>query len=61
MTEKEFRTGKKAKSGMIALKDFVICANDDFFEIKKGDDIEALNIPKKYYDNLKTEQVIKDK
>lgn len=49
---------KKATSSVIAKKDFVICQNDCFLEIKKGDKIDDLKIPTKFIQNLKTEQVI---
>lgn len=43
---------------IIAKKDFVICHNEYFYDIKKGDNINELNIPKKFLENLKTEKVI---
>ena len=52
----ENRVAKKDK--MIAKKDFLIVQNDERYDIKKGDDIVELKVPKKFHDNLKTEQVI---
>lgn len=46
----------KEESRLIAKKDFVICHNDYFKEIKKGDDIS--DVPPIYIENLKTENVI---
>ena len=43
---------------LIALKDFLIFQNDYKQEIKKGDNISVLNIPEKFIENLKTENVI---
>lgn len=39
-----------------AKRDFVICQNDFYFEIKRGDSLDK--VPVKYHDNLKTEGVI---
>jgi len=39
-----------------AKKDFIICRNDYYREIKEGDDLS--DIPLMYYANLKTEKVI---
>lgn len=41
-----------------AKKDFVIHQNEVHIEIKKGDEISEKKIPKKYWDNLRTEGVI---
>lgn len=54
MTEKK----KSVKKNIIAKKDFLIVYNDERYDIREGDDIEALKIPSKFYDNLKTEKVI---
>ncbi|HVH96867.1 MAG TPA: hypothetical protein VM682_07990 [Bacillus sp. (in: firmicutes)] len=40
----------------IAKKDFVICQNEHFHEIKAGDDLSK--IPEKFHANLKTEGVL---
>ena len=49
---------KTVKKNIIAKKDFLIVQNDERYEIKEGDDINELNIPSRFYDNLKTEKVI---
>lgn len=61
MTEEEFRKGKKpkSKSSRTALKDHVLCQNEYFFDIKKGDDLNELEVPKKFDDVLITEKVLK--
>lgn len=59
MTEKEFRTGKKDKEKRIALKDHVLCQNEDLFHIAKGDDLDKLKIPDRYNQVLITEKVLK--
>lgn len=46
------------KSRLIAKKDFLICHNKIRIEIKQGDDLEKLKIPKMFMQNLKTEGVI---
>lgn len=43
---------------IIAKKDFVICQNEHYYEIKKGDNITELNIPSRFYENLTTENII---
>jgi len=43
---------------IIAKKDFLIVQNHERYEIKKGDDIISLKIPKRFHINLTTEQVI---
>ena len=48
------KTGKN-----IALKDFTICQNDVFIEIKKGDDVSKMDIPSRFTENLITEKVLK--
>lgn len=52
MTEKA-----EKKKKVTAKKDFVIHQNAHHYVINKGDDIESLNIPKQFYENLKTEKV----
>lgn len=47
---------KDKDKDIIAKKDFIICQNKYFFDIKKGDDITKL--PKQFYKNLITEGVI---
>lgn len=48
---------KKPKSkGSIAKKDFVICHNEYYREIKKGDDIS--DVPSKFKSNLKIEGIL---
>lgn len=49
-------TTKTNYAGVKAKKDFVICQNDYYKEIKAGDDIS--DVPEVYHENLKTEQVI---
>lgn len=41
---------------LIAKKDFLIVQNSHRYEIKKGDDIS--DIPAKFHENLKTENVL---
>jgi len=56
---KENSTLESSDSGeVIALRDFTITQNDEQYIIKKGDCIKQLCIPEKYFQNLKTEQVI---
>ncbi len=43
---------------IIAKKDFLIVQNNERYNIKEGDDIIKLKIPKRFHINLKTEQVI---
>ena len=50
---------KKPKAKLIAKRDFLIVQNQHFYDIKKGDDIEKLKVPLKFYDNLKTEKIEK--
>lgn len=52
------KTKKKLKEKLIAKKDFVIFQNNEKYVIKKGDDIDKLNIPSRFFDNLKTEKII---
>lgn len=42
---------------MVAKKNFVICQNDFYLEIKQGDKIDQKKC-KKFIENLKTEKVI---
>lgn len=49
---------KTAKKNIIAKKDFLIVQNNERYDIKKGDDIEKLEIPSRFLVNLKTEKVI---
>lgn len=49
---------KEPKESLIAKKDFLIVQNDERYDIKKGDNIKQLNIPSKFYENLKTEKII---
>ncbi len=44
------------KKDLVALRDFVICWNEYYKEIKAGDDIS--DVPEMFYENLKTEKVI---
>jgi hypothetical protein len=59
MTEKEFRSGKKALSSkLIALKDFHIFQPPHAdIRIKEGDDLAE--IPEMYHNNLIAEGVLK--
>jgi hypothetical protein len=58
MTEKEFKTGKKDKSGNVALKDFhIFCPPHHDIQIKKGESLDK--IPEIYHPNLITEGVMK--
>lgn len=57
MSMEEKKEKKKMKKGFEAKKDFVICQNDFYFEIKKGDIINKEEL-KKFWENLKTEKVI---
>ena len=41
-----------------AKKDFEIHQNEVHISIKTGDDIDSLNIPKRFFPNLETENVI---
>jgi hypothetical protein len=41
---------------MVAKKNHVICQNEYYFDIKKGDDLS--DIPERFHQVLKTEQVI---
>lgn len=45
-----------AKPQCLAKKDFVICQNEYFREIKAGDDLS--DVPEKFSQNLKTEGVL---
>ena len=49
---------KQVKIDIIAKRDFIIVQNNERYEIKKGDNIEVLKIPLRFYDNLKTEKII---
>ena len=57
MTDKNKKT-KNVEKEIIARRDFVICQNEHYYEIKEGDNVKELGIPSKFYDNLKTEKVI---
>ena len=46
------------KDKIIAKRDFLIVQNAERYEIKEGDDIIKLKVPKKFHINLKTEQII---
>lgn len=64
MTEEEFKTGKKnsdkTKSGNVALMDFhIFMPPKHDIHIKKGDDLDKLNLPAYLIANLKTEKVMK--
>jgi hypothetical protein len=48
----------KTQRKRIAKRDFQLLRNDDLYLIKKGDDLDALGVPAKYFPNLKTEKVI---
>ncbi len=52
----EHEIEKDCEPYLIAKKEFVICQNGYFREIKEGEDIS--DVPAIYYDNLKTEKVI---
>lgn len=52
-------TKKVKPTGRIALKDFVLCQNEHFFDIKEGDDLDKIGVPDLFNDNLITEQVLK--
>ncbi len=43
---------------IIAKRDFIICQNAEYYDIKEGDDILELKVPERFHINLKTEQVI---
>ena len=49
-------TVERAKTKLIAKRDFVIHQNEIHIEIKTGDDLS--NVPKLFLENLKTEKVI---
>lgn len=49
---------KDVSKGRIAKRDFTLCRNQDFFKIKKGDDLDDLGVPEIYDQNLKTEKVL---
>lgn len=53
----EEKKEKKSKKGLVAKKDFTICQNDFYLEIKKGDTINKEDV-KQFLENLKTEKVI---
>lgn len=55
MEEQKAKKVEKASKKLIAKKDWVIVQNDERYEIKKGDEVE---VPKKFIDVLKTENVI---
>jgi|14_taG_2_1085336.scaffolds.fasta_scaffold00647_15 hypothetical protein len=46
------------KDNIVAKKDFLIVQNSERYDIKEGDDIIELKVPKKFYANLKTENII---
>lgn len=56
MTEET--TAKTKKEKIIAKRDFLIVQNDERYDIKEGDDIVELKVPKKFYSNLKIENII---
>lgn len=58
--EKKTVAPKPAAAGVavIAKRDFVICQNEILIKIKKGDDLLALQVPERFFPNLKTEGVI---
>lgn len=56
MTEENLT--KVKKEPLTAKKDFLIVQNDERYDIKKGDDIIELKVPKKFHPNLKIENVI---
>ena len=58
MSEEKEKKKSKKQTGTIAKKDFLIVQNDYRCTIKEGDDIEELGVPKRFFDNLKTEGVI---
>ena len=49
---------KESSKRTIAKLDHLIVQNDERYDIKKGDDISLLNIPERFYPNLKTEKII---
>ena len=49
---------EKKKSKNLAKKDFIINQNDVFISIKKGEDLDKLDIPSRFNETLKTEKVI---
>lgn len=53
--KKEVKT-KSEFTEIKPLKDFVICMNEFYYEIKKG---EKIKVHKMFLPNLKTEKVIK--
>ncbi len=59
MTEEEFRTGKKPKKKLVALRDFHIFQPPKTdIHIKAGDDLAQ--IPEMYHNNLIKEGVLKE-
>ena len=56
--QEEKKIEKSYKDNLLAKRDFTICHNSFLIKIKKGDVIESLNIPQKFFTNLKTENVI---
>lgn len=56
MAKKERKDSGERSGKMCAKKDWHIVCNKDDIKIKKGDDCS--DVPKKYWDNLKTEGVL---
>ena len=54
--EKEEKKKPKKEKKLIALKDFVVCHNEHYYEIKEGEEVK---VPEMFLENLKTEKVIK--
>jgi hypothetical protein len=54
--ENKMEAKPKPQSDRIAQRDFVICHNDYFRQIKEGEDLS--DVPALYLENLKTEGVL---
>jgi len=45
----------------VALKDHVLCQNEHYFDIKKGENLDKLKVPAEFNEVLITEKVLKGK
>jgi len=54
--KKEFKEESKKEKKLVALKDFKFSDGRNIYDLKKG---EAIDVPKRFIPNLKTENVIK--
>ncbi len=52
------KTDSNTAAKRVAKRDFVLCFNEYFFDIKSGDDLDALGVPHMFNMNLRTEKVI---